>query len=306
MRKRAVVTGATSFVGQYVLAELARHDVELYAVVRPGSARIQDLRPIANTKILLADMADCGSWMPQIGHADWFFHFGWDGIGAQGRADRGIQEKNIESSVRCFESAVKLGCTRFLFAGSQAEYGPCKEEIAETHVCRPVTPYGEAKLTTGQKLGESARRTGMNFYHARIFSVYGPGDHPWTLVSSCIRAFCKGQSIQLSSGKQSWNYLYAKDAARLLCRLVQNGAESGVYNIASHDTRNLRAFVEEIRKACGGGTAEYGGYVSRERPVDLRPDISKLLAQTGEIPFKDFGTAIKEMADAYRRMEDNN
>lgn len=302
MHKRAVVTGATSFVGQYLLAELARRGVESYAIVRPNSAKAGDLRGAANTRLLLADMADTGRWLPEVDHADWFFHLGWDGAGAQGRADQAIQQGNIEAAQRCLEGAHQLGCTRFMFTGSQAEYGPCREVITELTPCHPVTPYGRAKLKAGRELEGSSRQMGMRFYHARIFSVYGPGDHPWTLISSCIQTFCEGKRMQLSSGQQYWNYLHVRDAACLLCGLMQSDAESGIYNIAGPDTRPLREFVEEIRKACGSGIAEYGSYAPLERPVDLRPDITKLLKEIGEVTFRNFQDEIQEMVDAYRQM----
>ena len=129
----------------------------------------------------------------------------------------------------------------------------------------------------------------MDYIHARIFSVYGPGDHPWSLVQSCLRTWKQGGEMKLGECTQWWNFLYIEDAAAALVSLLEKG-RAGYYNVAGRDTRRLREFVEEMYELC----KRQGSYVYGERPqnaeglTDLLPDITKIHAETGwepEIPF---------------------
>ena len=53
----------------------------------------------------------------------------------------------------------------------------------------------------------------MDYGHARIFSTYGPGDHPWSLISSCIRTFREDGLMEMTPCTQMWNFMSADDCA---------------------------------------------------------------------------------------------
>ena len=107
--------------------------------------------------------------------------------------------------------------------------------------------------------------------------------------------------MKLSSCMQYWNYMYATDAAYALCGLLMSGAESGIYNIASKDTRRLKEFVEEIYDACEkNGSLSFGTYDYTEKPVSLQPDITRLASVVGDIPLTAFDEAVTRMVRKYR------
>ena len=76
---------------------------------------------------------------------DAWIHFAWDGVGSAGRSDTNIQIENIQNAKKAYLYAKLLGARKFLFAGSQAEYG-----IGNHRVPMPVSPYGKAKLAFGR------------------------------------------------------------------------------------------------------------------------------------------------------------
>ena len=125
----------------------------------------------------------------------------------------------------------------------------------------------------------------MEYIHARIFSVYGPGDHPGSLVNSCLDAFLKGGVMELGACTQLWNYLYIEDLVNAFMALVDYPGElekDGLYNIAGEAswTRPLKDYVEEMRRLCGGrGECLYGKLPpNAEGPANLIPDISRMKA----------------------------
>ena len=162
--------------------------------------------------------------------------------------------------------------------------------------CRPVSEYGKAKVDFAHQAESLCSSLGMEYIHARIFSVYGPGDHPWSLVQSCLRTWSQGGEMRLGECTQWWNFLYIEDAAEALTALLGT-VDPGYYNVAGRDTRRLREFVEEMYDLCGArGSYSYGERPQNaEGPADLLPDITKICAETGWEPETPFAEGIYEI-----------
>ena len=274
---RIVVTGATSFIGRAVAADLEGCGHE---VVR--------LRHSFNEE---------PDKLPES--ADVWLHFAWAGSGSSDRADPVLQRFNADMTMEAVRKADELGCRRFVFAGSQAEYGHQqdggpKEEYGPTY---PVSEYGKAKEVVRRLAEQYAEESGtsMKYVHMRIFSVYGPGDHAYSLVNSLLEGFMKNETIELGNCTQLWNYLYISDAACAI-RILCEKADAGIYNVAGDDTRPLRAYVEELQALAGGrGFAAFGKRADNaEGPADLSPDISRLKA-LGFTPKVSFAEGIRTM-----------
>lgn len=289
---KVIITGATSFVGRASATSLRAHSHEL-TLLRHSFDEEADRLP---------DKADV--WL----------HFAWAGRGSAGRSDAGIQQFNVEMTMAAVQKARELGCRKFVFAGSQAEYGHAqdgtlKKEYGDT---KPVSEYGKAKLRVlqlAQRIcvghddvlaadlsaaitaacvetaaggdsddGESRNSSsGLEYIHLRLFSVYGPGDHEGSLIDSLIRGFAQNEDISLGRCAQSWNYMYIDDAAEAIACICEKG-RSGIYNIGTDDIRPLRAYVENVHTIVGGsGRAVFGTRQDNaEGPADLSPDITKL------------------------------
>ena len=136
---RYVLSGATSFLGRHLARGLLEAGHAVYAIVRPGSANRHVLPAHPGCHVILADVAQTETWRRAIGRADLFLHLAWDGAGMEGRAKQEVQAENIRQSLACLRAAAQLGARRFVFFGSQAEYGPQTQPVDETAPCAPVT-----------------------------------------------------------------------------------------------------------------------------------------------------------------------
>lgn len=299
---RVVVTGATSFIGAAAIRQLLQAGHEVCAVVRPMSRNLENLQNHIpegcrdRAEVLELDMREVKRAGERIFRpADAWLHTCWEGAGSDNRTLRDVQQANVTSSLEAVRAAAAAGCKSFLFTGSQAEYGICHERITENTPCRPVSEYGKAKADFACQAESLCRSLGMKYVHARIFSVYGPGDHPWSLVQSCLRTWCQGGEMRLGECTQWWNFLYIEDAAAALAALLTAG-HSGYYNVAGRDTRILREFVEEMYALCGArGSCSYGQRPQNaEGAADLLPDITKICAETGWEPETPFAEGIYE------------
>lgn len=281
---KIIITGATSFIGSALIRHLVSKGDTVYAVVRPQSAR-QHTLDIPGLKIILLDLCDIErtSGIQELRNSDVWLHFGWEGVGSIGRSNPEIQKRNILYSTKALAAAAQLGCGKFFFSGSQAEYGICNGSTDELHKCVPVSEYGKAKLSFGQKAMKICSTLSMQYYHLRIYSVYGPGDHATSLVQTCVDRFSTGETVELGACTQMWNFLYITDCVSAITALIKGSAPEGIYNIASTDTRILRSFVDEINSIYGNrGRSVFGVRLpNAEGQSSLIPDISKLTKATG-------------------------
>lgn len=258
---RVLITGITSFLGLYTAKLLLQEGHEVIGAVRPGSRRAQeldahgisayptyrtvhiDLSELPEAELGEAHYAEMlGDTAPLI---DAWVHFAWDGVGSAGRSDTNIQIENIQNAKKAYLYAKLLGARKFLFAGSQAEYG-----IGNHRVPMPVSPYGKAKLAFGRwateqsLLSEIYDDAPMQFIHMRIYSVYGSGDHETSLVNTVLRAALRHEAITLGPCEQRWNYLEVHDLARAIRILLRSDdTRTGIYDIAGSDSRMLKKYV---------------------------------------------------------------
>lgn len=306
-----VVTGATSFLGAAVIRKLLQMGHQVFAVVRPGSKNRGALPEGAGLFVVELELERLDKITSFVSEpCQLFLHFGWDGSGSENRIRRDVQQKNVTDSMKALEGARALGCRRFLFSGSQAEYGICREAMEESMTCHPVSEYGKAKVEFYQQAHRQCGRwkteglAEMEYIHARIFSVYGPGDHPWSLVNTCLSTFLSGGHMELGACTQLWNFLYIEDLAEGLLSLAfcrHPLAEDGIYNIAGAETATmvLREYVEAIYGLCGSnGGFTYGKLApNAEGPANLIPDIKKIEAATGWHPVTTFEEGIRHMLE---------
>jgi nucleoside-diphosphate-sugar epimerase len=309
---KVVVTGATSFIGAATVRKLLERGEIVYAVVRPGSRNLQQLLDAvpdgARARLTITELdlhqiealpGLLSGEMPPAGSspiADVWIHIGWDGAGSENRTKRDVQQANVVQSLAAVRTAAAVGCRRVIFTGSQAEYGVCHDWIREDTPCHPVSEYGIAKTDFAQAAKKLCKSLKIEYIHTRIFSVYGPGDHPWSLVNTCLQTWGQDGHMQFGECTQQWNFLYIEDVADALCHLMTEGTE-GFYNLAGEDTRPLRAYIEEIYELCGRrGSFTYGTRPQNaEGPADLMPDIRRILTETSWKPQTPFAEGIRRM-----------
>ena len=275
-----MITGATGFLGRNLARVFLENNIEVFALVRPDSKNAGNLPDDPGLHVVrcgLSHVADC---VEAVGHADGFFHFAWGGVNRQEIDSPEVQAENVAGSLECVRAALKLGCRVFMDAGSRVEYGTPDCAMQEDIPCAPVNQYGKAQLEFYQKAEALCRERGLKYFHLRFFSVYGPGDHPWSIISTLTRELPRGGTVSLSACRHLWNFMYIEDAVQAVYELYRHAEEnpSAIVNVAGDDTRPLREFVEEVHRIAGGrGSLEYGTFVqAKEGALSIRPDISRL------------------------------
>lgn len=302
---KIVITGATSFLGRNLTQALLKKGYEVYVFIRKTSNNPLKIKN-EKLKYIYGTLDEIEIILDHIKQADIFIHFAWAGSGAVGRNTEDIQMSNINYSMRALEVSIKLNCKKFIFPGSQAEYGKINGLITEKAKCNPLSFYGKAKLSFSKKAHIMCENKSINFIHLRIFSVYGFGDREGTLVDSCIKSFNNGKTLELGPCSQNWNYLYITDFVNIITQLIEIECTTGIYNIASPETRILKDFVKIIYDLSN----KTGTYQMQEIPPnnpegspELNPSIEKIRKYIGNYKFTRFDDGIKEITN---KMEINN
>lgn len=302
--KKAVITGATGAIGMALIETLIENEVEVLAIVRPDSKRIDQLpenRYLTVTKCGLKKLADMQYEHYGDSHLkyDAFFHFAWEGTIGDGRDDMYLQNQNVKYTLDAVHLAHRMGCKVFVGAGSQAEYGRVEEKISDVTPVNPENGYGMAKLCAGQMSRLECKKLEMKHIWPRILSVYGPYDGQNTMIISSIYKLLQKESPLFSPGEQLWDYIYSKDAARAIYLAARYGEDGGVYPIGSGQTRPLFEFIKEMVAAVDNGTsADIGALPYRDKQVMyLCADIDKLSKDTGFVPEVSFAEGIRHTID---------
>lgn len=297
----SIVTGASGFLGISLCRELLGQGGRITAVVRPGSPNKDKILGLAqessgykNRCEVLEIGLDSLDELWNVHHirADVFYHLAWNGSAGAAREDFDIQYTNIGYMAGAVRAAKACGCRKIIGAGSQAEYGVAAKKAAEYEtVPHPFMMYGAAKLAAYQMGRVLAGQLGIAFVWSRIYSVYGVGENPGTLVNYVIDSLLAGQEPKLTACENMWNFMYVSDCARALRVLGEHDRSEGIYHVASKDTRQLRKFVEEIRDVAAPGARIGFGQKEAvpERTFWLEPDVGRLY-ETGfvcEVSFED-------------------
>lgn len=301
MGKRIAVTGATSMIGAALIDAAVGAGAEVYAVIRPDSKRKDRLvcSPLVHVIECPIDALADIEGLPE--NLDAFYHFAWIGTGRTTRDDPMIQSRNIRYTLDAVALANRVGCKRFIGAGSQAEYGRVEGVISDTTPVNPTMAYGMAKLAAGLLSRKLCQQLGMQHIWARIFSVYGINDNDGTMINYAIDQFTKGDIARFSAATQMWNYLFEADAGMMFYLLGCRDVESGVYCVANPESRVLKCYIEEMRNAygadarCAYESEAVGG-------IGLEVDMDKTIRAIGYVPTVSFEEGIRKVISHRKAM----
>ncbi len=299
---RVLLTGSTGFVGSFVAKQLVAAGVPTAVLLRPGTDpwRVADLlpklTPVAGT------LADLTAVEPAVRAfaPDTVLHLAWSGVGNAARNDA-AQFDNLAQTVGLLHLTRRIGVATFVGLGSQAEYGPHAGRLDEQTPSRPTTVYGVAKLSAGLFAQRLCGEWGVRCGWLRLFSSYGPTDHPGWMIPDLVRKLLAGERPPLTEGRQMWDYIHVADAAAAVVRVAENPAANGVFNLGSGRPVPLRRVVETVRDAIDPALPLGFGEVSYrpDQVMHLEADVTRLRT-VGWAPRVPLAAGLADTIDWYR------
>jgi UDP-glucose 4-epimerase len=296
-----LITGVTGFLGSHIAERLSQSDINIIGLKRSSSDTWRC--KAFEDKIDWIDLDDKSDWKEQVVEKEptTIIHCAWIGVEAQDRNNWSLQSKNIELLVALLEITQTLKIDKFVFLGSQAEYGNVSNKVFEDQAVRPVSAYASIKLSCLQILETYADLNKINWIWLRVFSVFGEREADNWLIPSVIKTMQEKSAMDFTKGEQKYAYLYAGDFAQILLSIVKNKIDSGVYNISSNYTQELKTLLIKLRDNINPSfSLNFGRIPYREnQSMHIEGDITKLTNQIGLVDFTDFNVALSKTLNYY-------
>jgi nucleoside-diphosphate-sugar epimerase len=284
-----LVTGATGFLGTPCSAQLAGIDLHTCARRAPaevrGSFHVVDMLDHDATRALIAEVR------PRR-----LLHLAW--TAAPGTYWESPENDDwLEASRRLLRSFVDFGGERAVVAGSCAEYdwsmpGPYREHESPL---RPASRYGQAKAALGRWTADCTASVAW----ARLFFLYGPGEHETRLVPSVANALLEGREAELTPGTQVRDFLHVQDAARALVALLDDSV-TGPVNIGSGRGVTVRSVAERVGALAGRPDLLRFGARPAPTAEDVVADVRRLRDEVGWQPTRTLEDGLEETVDWWR------
>jgi GDP-4-dehydro-6-deoxy-D-mannose reductase len=269
---RALITGATGFVGRHLTALCSSEGASVVGVGRgPAEAQVESY--------LQCDLTDPEQTQRAIREAapERVFHLAAEASVARSWNDPvGVVSRNLASTLGLLE-AVRAHApeARVLVAGSGEEYGePERLPVTEDHPLRPRNPYALSKAAADMAAGFYADAQWTHVVRTRAFNHTGPGQSDAYVVSSFARqiaeAEAKGRTeMELVTGnlKPRRDFTDVRDVVRAYWLALER-AEPGPYNVC----RGSSSVIGDILAA-----------LSRESRVEIRQRTDPNLLREHEV-----------------------
>jgi GDP-4-dehydro-6-deoxy-D-mannose reductase len=318
---RALVTGASGFVGQWLCAALVeRGDSVTGTAVEVGADGIppvrSDLRAAVQwMRVDLRDREDMARLLDEA-RPELVFHLAGVTFVPTASADPGhAYEVNVVASARLLsEIAARKAAGTIdpvvLVVGSGEQYGRHETAHPLTEVAeqRPLTVYGATKAAQEIAALQTWRMGGVRVVCTRSFNHTGPDQPAHLLVPALVRralALRGVPSPRLAIGNTTpiRDFLHVADAVQAYLFLAERGTSGEAYNVSSGVGRSVGELARLILDRVGvrAELEPVGEYI---RPVDLPVlvgDSTKLREATAWRPRSGIEHAIDQMIDAASR-----
>lgn len=249
----ALVFGASGFIGRWVARELEQRGASVVGAARNVQAaqEVFDRWEIGGS-IEPVDLTTRGSAAALIDRVRPAVVFNLAGYGVDRSERDAAQFAQLNTSVvaeigeACAPTSDWPGAD-LVHVGSALEYGTESGMLDEHGPASPTTDYGRTKLAGTLALMDIARLQGTRALTARLFTVFGDGEHEGRLFPSLLRAAREQRLLPLTDGQQRRDFAWVGDVVNVLVDLVHAPFTPGeVVNVATGHMHSVEQFIRAV------------------------------------------------------------
>lgn len=244
-----LITGATGFIGGFIVDEALSRGMQVWVAVRPTSSRkyLSDPR-IQFLELNLSDKEQMKRQMDGLRfdyvvhaagatkclHAEDFFRSNTEGT------------KNLVQALMEQQMPLK----RFVFVSSLSVYGPVAEQQPYREICgndtpQPNTAYGHSKLAAEQYI-ESIE--GFPYVILQPTGVYGPRERDYFMMAKSIKSHT---DFSVGYKPQDLTFVYVLDVVQAIFLALDCQKTGGKYMLSDGEVYSSRTFSDLIHRELG-------------------------------------------------------
>ncbi len=294
-----IITGADGFVGSYTVKHFIDNGCKVLALDMGETPRRLDVNE--NIGYMQCDISNTDAMVEKIPHGvyDTFVHFAWAGSAGEGRIDYNLQMRNALNTVECMKVAQKLGCKRFVCAGSIMEYEV--EAAIHSQGSQPGMGYiyGMGKHIAHCMCKSVAVSIGIELIWPMITNAYGVGELSPRFVNTTLRKIINKEPLLFTAATQNYDFVYVSDVAKAFYLVALRGKPFCEYMIGSGEAKPLKQFILDMVSSCGSECIPLFGdvpFTGTNMPIETF-DIADIKADCGFEPEISFSVGTKMTMD---------
>lgn len=244
-----LITGATGFIGGFIVDEALNRGMQVWVAVRPTSSRkyltdprIQFLElNLGNKEQMKERMGNLkfdyvvhAAGATKCLHAEDFFRSNTDGT------------KNLVQALIELQMPLK----RFVFVSSLSVYGPVAEKQPYREIClndkpQPNTAYGRSKLAAEQYIENVS---GLPYVILQPTGVYGPRERDYFMMAKSIKSHT---DFSVGYKPQDLTFVYVLDVVQAIFLALDCQKTGGKYMLSDGEVYSSRTFSDLIHRELG-------------------------------------------------------
>jgi len=318
--RRALITGATGFVGSHLIEYLLAETDDAVFACRRSRSNLENVAHLSDPRLtwVETEITDSLSMDQAISDTrpDAVFHLAAISFVPQSwREPEQTFRVNTQGTINLLESVRRYvrngGETRVLIIGSSEEYGlvfPNEVPITEDNPLRPLSPYGVSKVAEDLLGFQYHRSYGLHIVRSRAFNHTGPRRGAQFATSNFAfqvaecEAGVREPVIRVGNLEAKRDFTDVRDIVRGYHLAVLKGEPGEVYNLCSGRSVSLR-WVLDTLLARSRVKPRIEVDPDRLRPSDvpiLQGDHNKFTKATGWEPKIPLEQTLADLLDYWR------
>ena len=250
MANKILITGASGFIGSFIVEEALRRDMDVWAAVRKTSSReyLQDSR----INFIELDFRSKEALVAQLGAHE--FDYVVHAAGVTKCLDKeDFRRINTEGTIHLVDALIdlRMPIKRFVYLSSLSVFGNIHErqpyqDITERDCPRPNTAYGKSKLEAERYLDS----IGNDFPYIilRPTGVYGPRERDYFLMAQSV-----ARHVDFAAGfkRQDITFVYVLDVVQAVFLALDRGMSGRKYFLSDGEVYRSADFSSLLKKELG-------------------------------------------------------
>lgn len=277
--KKILVTGASGFIGNYVITELLKSGFKVVAT-SSSPLNIEDKHwkdQVEFVPFNLKDFSNNTNYYSLFQRPDLMIHLAWQGLPNYKALFH--FEENLPGQYFFLKNIISNGLRDLTVAGTCFEYGFVEGCLSENMVTNPANAYAIAKDTLRKFLAQLQNNVPFSLKWTRLFYMYGKGQSSKSLFSQLDKAVEQHDTIfNMSGGEQVRDYLPVEQVAEYIQAIATQQAITGIINCCSGHPIKVKEIVQQyLRNKKATISLNFGYYPYPDyEPMEFWGDNSKL------------------------------